>query len=115
MNPISIQTFNNWSTRQKNGLININIPTAALGTDAEVAVVPTETNILGTEFDKGVDPKGRPYFWSSVKPEPEPSTFETDCSALKAGKISVTPITFDMNHPDGLEALEKANQAQGQP
>ena len=93
-----------------NGLVNINIPTAALTGDPEVVIVPTETNLLGTDFDQGVDPKGRPYYWSSIKPGPKPSDFETDCSALKAGKVTITPITFDMNHPDGLEKLTQANQ-----
>ena len=89
-------------------VININIPSAALHGNADVAIVPVETNLLGTHFEDGADPKGHPYYWASDKPDPDPSPFETDCQALAAGKISVSPITFDLNHTTVLPALESA-------
>ena len=54
-------------------VLNVNIPTRALSRDAELAIVPVETNPLGYAFDRGVDPKGRHYFWSNNKPDPQPS------------------------------------------
>lgn len=77
--------------------LNINVPTAAIRGEFEVEVVPVETNPLGYHFDKGEDPKGRPFYWSNNKPDPEPSSFDTDVSVLKRGHISVSPITFNMN------------------
>lgn len=91
-------------------VININLPSAALHGNAEVAIVPVETNLLGTSFEEGADPKGHSYYWASIKPDPEPSPFETDCQALAAGKISVSPITFDLNHLSALPLLESALQ-----
>ncbi len=87
-------------------VININIPLAALGDDAEIAIVPVESNPMAYEFDHGSDPKGRPYFWSTVRPNPVPSNFETDAQALAKGKIAISAITYDLNSPKGLEALQ---------
>ncbi len=92
--------------------LNINIPTASLTGPVEFEIVPVETNPLGYHFDKGVDPKGRPYYWSNNKPDPEPSTFDTDVSVLLAGKISVSPITFDMNANGALAAFKNAVREQ---
>lgn len=80
--------------------ININIPQSALHNNAEVKVVPVEVNPLGYNYEKGLDPKGRPFYWSNNKPDPEPSQFETDCSELKRGNITISPITFNLNAYD---------------
>jgi 5'-nucleotidase len=89
-------------------VLNINIPTSALRGIPEVAIVPVETNPLGYAFDRGVDPKGRHYFWSNNKPDAQPSPFETDVQALKMGKITVSPITFDLNAHDALQRIQRA-------
>jgi 5'-nucleotidase len=83
--------------------LNINLPKRALEEPVEVCVVPVETNPLGYQFDVGRDPRGRNYFWANNKPDPEPSTFDTDCSALKQGKISVSPIVYDLNSSESLD------------
>ena len=91
-------------------VLNINIPTVALAGGADVAVVPVETNPLGYAFDRGQDPKGRSYFWANNSPNPQPSPFETDTQALQVGKITVSPISFDMNVPTALPRIREANR-----
>jgi 5'-nucleotidase len=92
-------------------VININIPTAAIHDSIvgspEIALVPVETNPMSYHFDTGNDPKGRPYFWSTNKPNPEPSSFETDTQALAHGKITVSTITYDLNASEALEVLSQ--------
>ncbi len=89
--------------------ININIPTAALyrsqAGPPEVVLVPVETNPMAYHFETGQDPKGRPYFWSTNKPHPEPSSFETDTQALAQGKITVSTITYDLNSSHAMSVL----------
>lgn len=87
-------------------ILNINIPTAALDGNAETIVCPVEPNLLGTHFDKGSDPKGRPYYWATVKPDPAPSEYMTDCQALADGKITVSPLTSDINLADAIVDVE---------
>ncbi len=89
-------------------VININIPTIALAGNAEIALVPVETNPMGYAFTQGNDPKGRNYFWSTNDPPPKLSSIESDCVALRAGKITVSALTYDMNSPTALAGLQAA-------
>ena len=92
-------------------VLNVNIPTIRLGSpldlEKDVVCVPVETNPLGFRFEKGVDPKSREYFWASTKPDPEPSPFLTDCTALQQGKVTVSAITFDLNFEAAQNALQQ--------
>ncbi len=86
---------------------NINIPTAALNGDSEIVVVPKEINRMAFHFEQGTDPKGRKYFWATTEPGPPQSNCETDAMALQKGKITVTPIEFDMTDHTKLEELQR--------
>lgn len=88
-------------------VLNINIPSAAMQGYPEVKVVPVETNPMGYAFDRGVDPKGRGYFWSTNDPPPQPSPIETDTQALRAGHITVSGITYDVNSLYAMKNLRK--------
>jgi len=85
---------------------NINIPTAALDGNTNAVMVPMETGRMAYEYAKGRDPKGRHYYWSTNQPAPEPSQIETDTQALSLGKISVTPIQYDMTDRSALQDLK---------
>ena len=91
-------------------VVNINIPSIALTQypeiEPEVVLVPVETNPMAYGFDTGSDPKGRPYFWSTNLPVPEPSEFLTDTQALAAGKVTISTISYDLNQPKSLDALK---------
>ncbi len=88
-------------------VLNINIPTAALTGYPEVHVVPVDTNPMGYGFDQGLDPKGRPYFWSKNDPQPVRSPIQTDNDALRAGHITVSGITYDPNSISAMKNLRK--------
>jgi 5'-nucleotidase len=93
-------------------VVNINIPAIALEkypeTEPEVVLVPVETNPMAYGFDTGADPKGRPYYWSTNFPVPEPSEFLTDTQALAAGKVTISTISYDLNQPKSLDVLKSA-------
>jgi 5'-nucleotidase len=78
-------------------VININFPTVALQGQAEIALVPVETNPMGYHFEQGRDPRGRRYYWATNNPGRENPTVETDTQALLAGKITVSTISYDLN------------------
>jgi len=86
-------------------LYNLNIPSSALDSPAEVHLVPVATAPWGEDFEKRRDPRGRPYYWATgMAPDP-PSDIETDLSAIRAGHITLTPLKFDMTHDSVLEAM----------
>ncbi|MCH2115464.1 MAG: 5'/3'-nucleotidase SurE [Pirellulales bacterium] len=87
-------------------LYNMNIPSSALATEADVHVVPVATAPWGEDFERRCDPRGRNYYWATgMAPDP-PSDTETDLSALRAGHITLTPLQFDMSHRDQIEQMQ---------
>ena len=91
-------------------LFNINIPTAATqNPGAPVQVVPMGLERYGQDFVKRQDPKGRDYYWASGNPPPGETAHETDVSALKAGKITVTPLAYDMTCQASLADMQSWN------
>lgn len=89
-------------------LFNINIPTAAIERQTpDVCVVPMGVARYGQHFVKCQDPKGRSYYWATNDPPPEPTDHETDLTALADGKITVTPLSFDMTQHSMLPTMEQ--------
>jgi 5'-nucleotidase len=60
----------------------------------------------GEAFERRVDPRGRPYYWASNDPPPPPSPVESDITALAAGKVTLTPLDYDLTHRARLAALD---------
>ena len=47
-------------------------------------------------LERRVDPRGKPYYWFSGDPQERDASEDTDIGAIAAGKISVTPVHFDL-------------------
>lgn len=86
-------------------LYNINIPTRALRGTPALRVVPMSTSRYGEAFERRVDPRGRPYYWSTNEPPPPPSATESDVTALAAGDVTLTPLHFDLTRRVAIDAL----------
>ena len=89
----------------KGSLFNINIPTRALAGTPELRVVPMSIARYGEAFERRVDPRGRAYYWATNEPPPPPSPLESDVTALAAGKVTLTPLDYDLTHRGGLDEL----------
>ncbi|MEL7500256.1 MAG: 5'/3'-nucleotidase SurE [Planctomycetota bacterium] len=87
---------------------NLNFPTAGCRSDAEIRVVPVETNPMGYDFDHGHDPKNRRYFWATNNPGPQPSPFLTDTQALLEGHITISTLSSNLNCVDARSSLQHA-------
>ncbi|MFM8434353.1 MAG: 5'/3'-nucleotidase SurE, partial [Planctomycetia bacterium] len=86
-------------------LYNINFPTGALRGCPALRVVPMSTARYGEAFERRVDPRGRPYYWSTNEPPPPPSATESDVTALAAGDVTLTPLHFDLTRRVAIDAL----------
>jgi 5'-nucleotidase len=86
-------------------LFNINIPTAALVGQPTVRVVPMDVSQYSEQYEKRVDPYGRPYYWLVGKPPTPPEDGQTDLSALAQGHVTVTPLHYNMTERDTLRQL----------
>jgi 5'-nucleotidase len=88
-------------------LYNMNIPTAALSGTPEVCVVPMNVTRYGDSFEKRLDPWGRDYYWLKGGPPKTMAGHETDLSALAKGKVTVTPLDYNMTRQTVLEEMEQ--------
>jgi 5'-nucleotidase len=87
-------------------LYNVNIPTAALSGKPQVRVVPMNVTRDGERFEKRQDPYGRPYYWLVGGRAPLPAEHETDISELARGRITITPLDFNMTQQTVLTEME---------
>ncbi|WP_153555542.1 5'/3'-nucleotidase SurE [Roseimaritima sediminicola] len=78
------------------GLFNINIPTAATLRSAEVRVVPMGLAHYGDRYEKRQDPGGRDYYWAVWNAPEKPPQDGTDVTELREGRVTVTPLQFDL-------------------
>jgi len=86
-------------------LYNLNIPTAALSGSPEVRVVPMDTTQYGERFEARTDPWGRVYYWATGLPRPLLGNEETDLTAISCGKVTLTPLGFNLTRRDVLETM----------
>jgi 5'-nucleotidase len=87
-------------------LLNVNVPAVP---DEEVAGVEITRN-SGSRFEdifeKRIDPRKRVYYWSAGVEQAYDLSEGTDSAALQAGKVSITPIHFDMTAHAHVESIQ---------
>lgn len=88
-------------------LYNLNIPMAALKGAPEVVAVPMDVSQYGERYEKRYDPWGRAYYWATGEPRPPLRERRTDLSALAEGKITVTPLHYNLTAYTELETLRQ--------
>lgn len=85
-------------------LLNVNVPNLPASRIRGVSVTRQGKRQYGDVIVEKVDPRGVPYFWIGNGEPRWTDAAGTDINAVRAGKISVTPIHLDLtNHP----AIEK--------
>jgi 5'-nucleotidase len=88
-------------------LYNLNIPTAALTGTPEICVVPMNVTRYDDSFQKRSDPWGRNYYWLIGGPPATMAGHETDLSALAQGKVTITPLDYNMTRKAVLTEMEQ--------
>lgn len=103
---------------QSHLLYNLNIPTAATretgGSDGsapdlqlpELQVSTMNVNRWTAEFEERRDPKNRRYYWAAGElPDPK-SDSNSDLAGIRAGRVTLTPLTIDRTKHELLEAMQ---------
>ena len=88
-------------------VLNVNIPTSALEGEPEFCIVPMNANNMGYQFEKGNDPKGRPYHWQTCAPDAQQLPQLCDSYAVATGKIAITPLSPDLTQHDAIGHLNE--------
>lgn len=87
--------------------INLNFPNCGPGDiqGSSVTVQGKMTHALGIE--KRADGRGFPYYWLKFERPPQDVEKGTDIDALRANRVSITPMALDLTAHEVRENLEK--------
>ena len=88
-------------------LYNMNIPTAALEGKPEVCVAPMNVTRYGDRFEKRINPWGHAYYWLIGGPAPTTPGHETDLTTLAKGRVSLTPLDYNLTRTAVLSEMEQ--------
>jgi 5'-nucleotidase len=90
-------------------LLNVNVP--ALPADKLAGVEVTRLGVIEYEntFERRQDPRGRAYYWMGGSLVDRGNEDGTDVVAIKKGKISVTPIHFDLTNYAIINLIKEWN------
>jgi 5'-nucleotidase len=92
-----------WS---KTAILNINFPPIPAAEAGPVTLARQgEGAVAGMHVETRVDPRGMSYHWLNFKRGDLQQGPESDYSALRAGKIVVTPLRYDRTDDDAYTEL----------
>ncbi|HWR39944.1 MAG TPA: 5'/3'-nucleotidase SurE [Patescibacteria group bacterium] len=87
-------------------LLNINVPALPESQLTTTAITKLGSRRYENTFERRLDPRGRHYYWMSGKLADSDNDPDSDVTAVKEGKISVTPVHFDLTNYELIHALE---------
>lgn len=88
--------------------LNINIPPGAQENYKGIEVTRLGNRAYSENYEERQDPRGNKYFWLAGAPIEGLETEGTDGWALMNGRVSVTPVLFDMTYYEQIDVLKKS-------
>ncbi|MBR2525505.1 5'/3'-nucleotidase SurE [bacterium] len=88
-------------------ILNINIPGIAKEDITGVAVTEMGGRMFTDNYEKRIDPRGKVYYWMAGKLTSEKDNDNTDITAIRQNKISISPLSFNLTRKDVIEDLNK--------
>jgi len=95
----------------KGSIFNINVPSINPKKIKGAIYTRQQHTVLADNFVKGIDPRGREYYWVKAIPHINQPALKdkiegiSDIEALKKGYISITPLKPDLTNYNMLEYL----------
>lgn len=92
---------------EDNTLMSVNFPVKKPGVTPKIHVRPQgHYSLEEQEIITCTDPRGRPYFWIGPPPKRDEMDLTIDVGALKAGHVTITPLSLNLTHRPTLKLLE---------
>lgn len=88
-------------------LLNVNVPALPAKEIGGVEVTRLGKRNYRDQLIERLDPYGNPYYWVGGPAVSEEAEAGTDVAAVRAGRISVTPIALDLTSHELIETLAK--------
>lgn len=96
-------------TLPENTLLNVNIPAVPTAQMNGVAITKLGVRQYDNIFEGRKDPRGRMYYWLGGNIIDNENDADSDITAVKNLKISVTPIHFDLTNYDAINLVQNWN------
>lgn len=92
-----------WSER---AILNVNFPPVPPDQAGPIALAKQGEGVIGgMHVDTRTDPRGMTYHWLNFHRSDRPQSPGTDYSAMRAGRIVVTPLRYDRTDDDAFSDL----------
>lgn len=88
-------------------LLNVNLPNLPASKIKGVVVTKQGRRSYDDVIVEKVDPRGRAYFWIGNGDPRWADDSGTDINAIRAGKISITPVHLDLTNHTAIEKLKE--------
>lgn len=85
--------------------LNVNVPALAAEEIKGVSITRQGLALFEEKFDKRTDPHGRVYYWLTGQKVDKEKALDVDDGAVQAGRVSVTPVHYDLTSYDFLDTL----------
>lgn len=90
----------------KKTILNVNIPALDPEDISGVMITKLGRKMFSDTYEKRIDPRGKTYYWLAGELINEPEDAQTDIAAVRANKISITPVTYEMTRQSFMADLE---------
>lgn len=95
----------------RGGLFNINVSTLATKTfrqtgTAPIQVVPMGQAQYGRSYEPRFAPDGKPYYWALWSAPDAPPPAAVDVSQIANGKVTLTPLHFNLTDRQRLDQMQ---------
>ncbi len=91
----------------KKSILNINIPDIPQNDIAGVVVTEMGGRMFTDNYEKRIDPRGKVYYWMAGRLSTEKDNENTDITAIRQNKISISPLTFNLTQKSAITELDK--------
>lgn len=88
-------------------LLNVNVPNVAFDQLTGYEVTTMGRSLFKEVFHRRTDPRGNVYYWMDGEMELAAGQSGTDVQALEAGRVSLTPLRFDLTHREEMENFRR--------
>ncbi len=86
--------------------LNVNVPNVCAEELGPAVLTRLGRRRYANSLDRRLDPRGHSYYWFSGEPMERDCDEGTDIGATQRGRVSVTPVHFDMNFRGARSDIE---------
>lgn len=86
-------------------ILNINIPDIPKDDITGVVITEMGGRMFTDNYEKRIDPRGKVYYWMAGRLSTEKDNENTDITAIRQNKISISPLTFNLTLKNAVENL----------